>query len=173
VSGQGDDLILTIRKATEKDHPRLVEIMDESADREELKGFTPPKHVTRKFLAKLKRQLRFAEHGVFIAETHQKPVGFVFLIQKHDCFEIEELDVVKEHQKQGIGKSLVNFAERFAREKGATSILTGTAVNSEGKLWKAHGFWVHMGYRDTGKRTDSEHGLEYSKLVKRFKQAQY
>ena len=156
----GDDLILTIRRATEKDYPRLVEIMDESADREELKGFTPPKHVTRKFLAQLKRQLRLAEHGVFIAETSQKPVGFVFLLQKNGCFEIDEIDVVKEHQKQGIGKSLVDVAERFAMEKGSTSILTGTAVNNEGKPWKAHGFWVHIGYRDTGNKTDSEHGLE-------------
>ena len=167
-----DDSMLTIRKATEKDFPKLVEIMDRSADKEELTGYTPPKKVTRNFLAQLTRQLGLTEHGVFIAESHQKPVGFVYLVQENDFFEIEELDVVKEHQMQGIGKILVNVAERFARNKGAASISTGTAINSKGKPWKAYEFWVHMGYRDTGERTDSAHGLIYCKFVKRIRQAQ-
>lgn len=160
--------MITIRKAMKEDYPKLIEIMSKAADREELKGFVPPEGVTRRFLIQLKRQLGLVEHGVFIAEINQKPVGFVFFIQKNDHFEIEEIDVVKEYQGQGIGKALVNMVERLARDKGVTSLITGTSIDSEGKPWKAYGFWIRMGCKETEERTDSGYGFKYCKFVKRL-----
>lgn len=142
--------------------------MNKAADREELKDFTPPEGVTRKFLIQLKRQLELLQHGVFVAEMNHEPVGFVFFIHKNDYFEIEEIDVVKKCQGQGIGKALVNTVERLARDRGVTSLITGTSINSEGEPWKAYGFWIRMGYEDTGERTDSGFGFKYCRLAKRL-----
>jgi len=151
-----------------KDYLNLIEIMNRAVDREEIEGFVPPDNVTRKFLVQLKQQLELEEHGVLIAEINQKPVRFVSSIQKDDWFEIEEIDVVKEYQRQGVGKALVNVAERLARDKGITSMVTGTSISSEGKPWKAYGFWIRMGYKDTGERTDSGYCFTYCRFVKRL-----
>ena len=160
--------MIIIRKAVKKDYPKLIEIMNKSADREELKGFVPPEDVTQRFLIRLKRQLELVGNGILVAEINQEPVGFVFFTKEGDCFEIEEIDVVKEYQEQGIGKALVNIVERLARAKGVTSLVTGTSINSEGKPWKTYGFWIRMGYKDTGERKDSGYGFKYCKLVKRL-----
>lgn len=160
--------MITIRKAVKKDYPKLVEIMNKAADREELIGFVPPEDVTRNFLIRLKHELRLVHHGIFVAETNRKPVGFVFFIQKGDSFEIEEIDVVKEYQRKGIGKALVHIVERLARDRGVNSMITGTSISGEGKPWKAYGFWIHMGYEDAGERIDSGHGFKYCTLVKRL-----
>ena len=42
---------------------------------------------------------------------------------------------------------------------------TGTSVNSEGKPWKAYGFWLRVGFVDTGRRIEA-HGSKYADLVK-------
>lgn len=160
--------MIAIRKAVKKDYPKLIEIMNNSADREELKGFVPPEEVTQRFLIQLKRQLELVESGVLVAEINREPVGFVLFNREDDWFEIEEIDVAKEYQGQGIGKALLNKIERLARDKGVTSLVTGTSVNSEGKPWKAYGFWIRMGYKDTGERRDSGYGFKYCKLVKRL-----
>lgn len=160
--------MIAIREATRKDYSKLIEIMNNSADGEELKGFVPPTSETRKFLMQLGQQLGLAGHGVLVAEMDQKPVGFVFFTQKKDNFAIEELDIAKKHQGQGIGRALVKAVEKLAKDRGAISLTTGTAVNSEGTPWKAYGFWRHMGYMDTGERTDSGYGFKYCRFVKKL-----
>jgi len=49
--------MIIIRKATKRDYPEIVEIMNKAASSEELKGFVPPTEVSRKFLIKLKIKL--------------------------------------------------------------------------------------------------------------------
>jgi len=161
--------MIAIREATGKDYLKLIEIMSRSADKEELKGFVPPTTETRKFLMQLRRQLVLAGHKIFVAEMSQKPVGFVYFTQKKDNFAIEELDVARKHQGRGIGRALVEAVEELAENNGATSLTTGTAINSEGKPWKAYGFWIRMGYKDTGERTDSGYGFKYCRFVKKLK----
>jgi len=158
--------MIIIRKATERDYPGIVEIMGKAASSEELEGFVPPTEVCRKFLIRLKSQVELTEHGVLIAELNLKPVGFVFFIQKNDCLEIEEIDVLREYQKKGVGKALMNEVERIARDRNTGSLITGTSINSEGIPWKAYGFWIRMGFHDTGERIDSGYGFKYCKLIK-------
>jgi GNAT superfamily N-acetyltransferase len=99
---------------------------------------------------------------------NKKAVGFIYFVHEKDCMAIEEVDVVKQYQGRGIGRALVEGAERSAKNKGVRCLTTGTAINSEGKPWKAYGFWVHLGYADAGERTDTGHGFKYCKLVKKL-----
>jgi len=142
--------------------------MSKSAGVKELKGFVPPARETRKFLTKFGQQLKVAGHQVFVAEINQKPVGFIYLIHEKNFVAIEEVDVMKRYQGRGIGKALVERAERMAKNKGAKYVATGTAINSEGKPWKAYGFWMHLGYKDAGERTVTAYGFKYCKLVKKL-----
>jgi GNAT superfamily N-acetyltransferase len=99
---------------------------------------------------------------------NKKAVGFIYFVHEKDCMAIEEVDVVKQYQGRGIGRALVERAERSAKNKGVKCLTTGTAINSEGKPWKAYGFWIHLGYADAGERTDTGYGFKYCKLVKKL-----
>ena len=156
--------MIIIRKAAKRDYPTILKILDGSTNSKELEGFVPPAEITQKFLTKLKSQLELTENGVLVAEQNLKPMGFVFFIQENDCLEIEEIDVLKEYQKKGVGEALVNEVEKIARDRNIASLKTGTSINAEGTPWKAYGFWTKMGFQDTGERTDSGYGFKYCKL---------
>jgi GNAT superfamily N-acetyltransferase len=162
--------MLVIRDATKRDFAKLVEIMNKSTAEDELQGFVPPASETRKFLVQLRRQLGLTEHRVFVAEVNHEPVGFVYFVRGKGFFAVEELDVVKRLQGQGIGKALVKRVEELAERESVAYLTAGTAINREGKPWRAYGFWLRMGYLDTGERTDSGCGFKYCKLVKKLKQ---
>jgi len=154
------------------DFPTIIEIMQTSASIEELKGFVSQgalenrvAGISPKFLEKLRKELKRREHDVIVAEKDGKPVGFAYCRYKRDCIGIEEIDVRKEYQQQGIGGALVQHVEKIAKEKRIKRLETGTSINKEGKPWKAYEFWIHMGFIDTGKRTESD-GLKYVELVK-------
>jgi ribosomal protein S18 acetylase RimI-like enzyme len=158
--------MINVRKATKRDYPEILKILNGLTNSKELEGFVPPAEITHKFLVKLKNQPKLKEHGVLIAEQNLKPVGFVFFTQENDCLEIEEIDVLREYQGKGIGKALVKEVEKIAKDKKIASLKTGTSINAEGTPWKAYGFWKKMGFQDTGERTDSGYGFKYCKLVR-------
>ena len=158
--------MIVIRRAAKRDYPEILKIMNGAADDEELEGFVPPPEITQKFLVRLESELELPEHGVLVAEWNQKPVGFVFFTQENRCLEIEEIDVLRAHQRKGVGKALVNEVERITRDRKMVLLKTGTLINIEGTPWKAYGFWMRMGFQDTGERTDSGYGFKYSKLIK-------
>jgi len=161
-------MMLTIRKACLKDYQTIVTIMRKSATEEELAGFVPPEGIAPKFLRELKVNLKREKHGIIIAEIDAVPVGFAYYCFRKDSVEIEEVDVVKPYQGQGIGKTLVQHIENAAKEKRLAQLVTGTSVNEEGKPWRAYGFWSRMGFIDTGERIDGPHGLKYVRLVKKL-----
>jgi GNAT superfamily N-acetyltransferase len=95
-------------------------------------------------------------------------MGFAYYRLKNDSVEIEEIDVRKECQGQGVGRALVQHIESIAKERGSKRLVTGTSINMEGKPWKAYGFWVHVGFIDAGERIEGLHGLKYVKFVKQL-----
>jgi N-acetylglutamate synthase-like GNAT family acetyltransferase len=159
---------MTIREATKLDFLNLVEIMNKSASKKELKGFVPPTNETKKFLVKLRRQLEVSGHQVLVAEMNKRAVGFIYFTHDKEGMTIEEVDVIKQCQHRGIGKALVKRVERVAENKGVKYLTTGTAINAEGKPWKAYGFWIRMGYVVVGEKTDTGYGFKYCKLVKKL-----
>lgn len=157
-------MMLTIRKGELKDFQTIINIMRESASPDELRGFVPPEGISPKFLEELNR----SDPSVIVADKGKIPIGFAYYCYKNSFIEIEEVDVIKEQQGQGIGKTLIQHIEKTAKEKGIKRLVTGTSVNAEGKPWKAYEFWIHMGFADTGKRTPGLHGLKYVKFVKQL-----
>ena len=160
--------MLVIRGGTKRDYPEILKIMNGAVNSKELKGFVPPPEVTEKFLNSLRTQLEFKEHVVLIANLDMLPVGFVFFIQEDDCLEIEEIDVLADYQKRGVGKALVNNVEGIAKDRKVAFLKTGTSINNKGMPWRAYGFWLRMGFKDTGKRTDSGYGFNYCEFIKRL-----
>jgi GNAT superfamily N-acetyltransferase len=159
---------MAIRKATKRDYPEILKIMNGAVDSKELNGFVPPPEITEKFLNNMKSQLELKEHGILIADLNMEPVGFVFFIQENDCIEIEEIDVLADYQKRGVGKALVNRVERIAKDRKVALLKTGTSINNKGIPWRAYGFWLRMGFKDTEERTDSGYGFSYCKFIKRL-----
>jgi N-acetylglutamate synthase-like GNAT family acetyltransferase len=158
-----------IRKASLKDYKTIINIMEESATEEELRGFVPPEGTSSKFLEELKEALTHSNHGVVIAEKDGIALGFAYYLIQDDFAEIAEVDVRKKNQGQGVGRALVQNIERIARERGLNRLITGTSINKEGKPWRAYGFWVHMGFTDTGERIDRSHRLRYVRFVKQLR----
>lgn len=161
--------MLAIRKAESKDFRTIVNIMKESASHDELRGFVPPEGISSKFLEELENEIKRSDSSVIVAEKGKIPIGFTYYRCKNNFIEIEEIDVIKEYQGQGIGKALIQHIEEIAKEKGIKRLVAGTAVNCEGKTWKAYGFWIHMGFEDTGKRIQGPHGLKYVRFLKQVK----
>jgi GNAT superfamily N-acetyltransferase len=160
-----------IRKAGSKDFQTIVDIMKGSTTDEEAIGFAPPEGISPAFLKELAEELNRSNPNVIMAEKKGVPVGFAYYSFQENVVEIQEADVIREYQGQGIGKALVRHVEKVAKEKGMHCLVTGTSINKDGEPWKAYGFWLQMGFIDTGERTRGAHGLEYVKLVKQIPKA--
>ena len=156
--------MIVIRRAAKRDYPEILKIMDGAADDEELEGFVPPPEITQKFLVRLESELELLEHGVLVAEWNQKPVGFVFFTQENRCLEIEEIDVLRAHQRKGVGKALVNEVERITRCMHATLKEYLGRLMDSGCEW---GSWIleKEQTRDKGSNTASSSKL-CNKLLK-------
>lgn len=145
--------------------------MKESATDEEVRDFAPPEGISQKFLEELKDELKRLDHGVIVAEKNGIPVGFAYYTSGNDFVEIQEVDVIREYQGQGIGRALIKHIEKTAKEKGINRLVTGTSINKDEKPWKAYGFWIRMGFTDTGERIQGLHGLKYVRFVKQLPKA--
>jgi GNAT superfamily N-acetyltransferase len=122
-------------------------------------------------LKELAEELNHSDSSVIIAEKDAIPIGFAYYSFQKNFVEIQEADVIKDYQSQGIGKALMQHIEKIAKEKEMDCLVTGTSINKNGKPWKAYGFWLQMGFRDTGERIQGAHGLKYVKLVKQIPKA--
>jgi phosphoribosylformimino-5-aminoimidazole carboxamide ribotide isomerase len=96
--------------------------------------------------------------GVF---TNDSLVGIISLFQNDTSFQFRKLAVLPEYQKMGIGNSLLNRVEEFARAEGGTVIWCNARTS-------AIGFYMKAGYVHTGKLF-SKNGFEYEILEKKIK----
>lgn len=160
------DIMLKIRKASLGDYQIILKILKESVKEEDASYYVPPGGISATFHERIMEDLKRLDHGVLIAEEGGTAVGFAYYHQEPDFYDIEEMDVKKDCQSQGIGRALLDYIEKIAKEKGINRLQTGTAIDLEGKRWVAYGFWIHMGFTETGEIIKETQRLRFVKLIK-------
>lgn len=103
---------------------------------------------------------------VILAEKNEKIVGFIVFKMESDHSYIDNIDIVKDEQKKGIGRALVEHVENTAKANGHSLMKTDTTENAKGIPWKSYGFWTKMGYKDNGERLPTKWNFKTIPLIK-------
>ncbi|HKF52615.1 MAG TPA: GNAT family N-acetyltransferase [Candidatus Acidoferrales bacterium] len=98
--------------------------------------------------ARLGEILQDANHGVFVAEIGSRIVGYVevfpfCVVAANARVEIGSLVVDESSRSQGVGRSLMERAEEWARARGYKE----AGVRSNVIRGRAHSFYESLGYR--------------------------
>ena len=100
--------------------------------------------------AKIQAVLNDSTQVIFVAETNNKVVGYIHLVN-YDVIYADNfknclgLAVDNDYKRNGIGSALINQAEIWAKENGAVGIRLCSGVERE----KAHQFYQSQGYEVT------------------------
>lgn len=100
--------------------------------------------------AKIQAVLNDSTQVIFVAETDNKVVGYIHLVN-YDVIYADNfknclgLAVDNDYKRNGIGSALLNQAEIWAKENGAVGIRLCSGVERE----KAHQFYQSQGYEVT------------------------
>lgn len=106
-------------------------------------------------LARLREIRSRPDHAIIVGHYgEERVIGFVHvharvLLETPPFGELGGLAVDMEHQQQGIGRRLLEAAERWAVEQGLTSMRIRTNVVRE----TAHAFYTRLGYRALKRQT--------------------
>jgi GNAT superfamily N-acetyltransferase len=90
-------------------------------------------------------------YKTFVALMGNKIVGFVAIEQSLDfvspigCLRINDLAVIHEYRRKGIGTKLMMHAEEYAKEKGLSSVILNSGIQRK----DAHAFYEKLGYDKT------------------------
>jgi len=69
------------------------------------------------------RTLEVLEHETtFVADIDGQPAGYVALVAEEGRVRIDQLFVSPEHEAEGVGRQLLEYAEGFAISEGAGSL---------------------------------------------------
>jgi ribosomal protein S18 acetylase RimI-like enzyme len=69
------------------------------------------------------RTLEVLEHETtFVAEVEGRPAGYVALVAEEGRVRIDQLFVSPEHEAEGVGRQLLEYAEGFAISEGAGAL---------------------------------------------------
>lgn len=90
--------------------------------------------------------------GYALLNLHPKYAFF----RKCDIPEIQDLNVISEHRRQGIGRAVIEFCEQRAFKKGYTQM--GIGVGLDASFGAAQRLYVSMGYIPDGS------GLSYDRI---------
>ena len=145
---------IIIRPGTRRDIPEIVMVCTSSTDQGEDIGFGGPATASQfgnvaKLLGAWREPNLVGREEVFVAEVNGRLVGCVSLEDKKEEIELIDIDVISDHQGQGIGSSLVQFVEEQAMERGKRAVTLGTSRNAAGLPWKSFPWWLKRGYKVT------------------------
>ncbi len=145
--------MLNIRRAEEKDIPRVLELLGQVL--EVHAAVRPDLFIsgTRKYTAgELREILRDENRPVFVAEDEEGYVaGYCFCIlqavrsanlREHLSLYIDDLCVDEKARGRKVGKLLCDYAEAFAREKGCGWVTLNVWAGNE----PAEAFYRRMGF---------------------------
>jgi ribosomal protein S18 acetylase RimI-like enzyme len=79
---------------------------------------------------------------VFVAELEGSPAGYVALQRAEQAVRVDQLFVSPEHEAEGIGRQLLEFAEGYAIWEGAEALQVVVESDNERALafYRARGF---------------------------------
>jgi len=83
---------------------------------------------------------------VFVAEVEGSPAGYVALTRAEDAIRIDQLFVSPEHEAEGIGRQLLEWAEGYAISERATRLQV--VVEAENR--RALDFYRGRGFTEAG-----------------------
>jgi len=165
---------LVIRTATKNDIPSIVNVSLASTAKEETQGFAAPEWVTSSSSGELRKV--WAEENrlkdgseVIVAEKNRKIVGFIVFKMEYDYCYIDDINVIRDEQRKGIGRALVTHVENIVKVNGYSFMKTDTTESAEGIPWKSYGFWTKMGYTDTGERLTTQWDFKTIPFFKNLK----
>jgi GNAT superfamily N-acetyltransferase len=87
-----------------------------------------------------------ARETVFVAEIGGVPAGYVALEQSEQAVRVDQLFVSPEHEAEGVGKRLLEYAEGYAISQGAATLQV--VVEDENR--RAHDFYRGRGFVSVG-----------------------
>ena len=90
-----------------------------------------------------RRTLDVLEHEtVFVAEVGGAAAGYVALEQRESAVRVDQLFISPEHEAEGVGRQLIEFAEGYAIWRGARSLQVVVAADDERALrfYRGRGF---------------------------------
>ena len=132
--------IIIIREARLEDVSKLVHLYEQL-------GYPSTKLELEKRLQKI---FSHPDYHTLIATKEKKVAGIIGLIKGYsfehdDCYiKIAMLVVDEDHRGKGIGKKLIQEAEKWAKLQDITTITLNSGNREERK--SAHEFYQHLGY---------------------------
>jgi ribosomal protein S18 acetylase RimI-like enzyme len=164
---------VSIRPARVDDIPYIVEVRLAALTQNEIRGFSAAEFAVYSSVEKLRGMWdreNVLNDGVevFVAKDDESIVGFIAVKVEPNAGYIDNLVVAKEERGKGIGRSLVAYAEHISELRGCPLMKTDTTENAQGVAWKAYGFWIRLGYVDTGERLRTNYDFKEIPLVKRL-----
>ena len=162
---------LLIREASSVDIPSIVKVDLASVSKEETKGFAAAETGTFQSVEKLTEawdsENRLKDgFEVLVADKKGEILGFAVYKFMQDHVYIDVIDVAKPEQRKGVGKALIEYLENVAAAHGCREAKTDTTENAQGIPWKSYGFWIKMGYKDTGERLATNWSFKTIPFVK-------
>lgn len=119
---------MEIRKANENDLEQISELLKElteSMDNTEILN-------QENIIENLQSLLNNENHHLFVAENHEKIIGFINFCTRRTCLHpspsalIDELVVSSDFRNQGIGKKLIHAVFEKSKELGCSEIEVST-----------------------------------------------
>ncbi|MBI1301862.1 MAG: GNAT family N-acetyltransferase [Alphaproteobacteria bacterium] len=121
---------------------------------EMLKKF--PGVVDREYVERSIERHQKGERLIFLAKAEEQYVGYTFLnfhpkysyFRKQKIPEIQDLNVLQEFRRQGIGRALIEHCEGIAKQEGYEEI--GIGVGLDISFGYAQRLYIKMGYIPDG-----------------------
>ncbi len=83
---------------------------------------------------------------VFVAEVEGSPAGYVALHRAQGAVRVDQLFISPEHEAEGVGRQLLEFAEGYAISEGAEALQVVVEPGNE----RALGFYRSRGFTPAG-----------------------
>jgi N-acetylglutamate synthase-like GNAT family acetyltransferase len=150
---------ITIRKATAKDVPAILELWKELMDFHKKLDpiFTRSSSGHKRFAEFLIQHINSSDSCAFVAMYGKNPVGFCLIrisnyppaLEKQQYGELTNIAVTKKYRQRGIGNKLVKKVRQWCAKKGVNRI--EARYSTENPI--ATGFWARAGFRPYLKST--------------------